>query len=138
MGVFRIIVTARKARNFPHIVTAFQSRGLVGLVGHFGGGGDYCLQGWSRWRGRREVPGGKLWVVIRASGRGLELSMVSALPKVSFSKSWFPARLFTGEIKASLKAAVGVDIVLQCIQMNPVRVIRNTAGIFIKGGIIRA
>ena len=135
LGVFRSIVTAGEALCVPHVVIAFQGGGLAGLVRDSGGGGDHRLKGWSGGRGSRKVPAGGLWGVLRVSGLGRELSLVRPLPRASFSKGWFPAVLFTGEIKAPLKAAVGVDVVLQCIQMNPVRVLRDTAGIFIKGGI---
>ena len=131
LGVFRSIVTAGEALYLLHIVTIFQGGGLVGLVGDFGGGGDHRLKGWSGGWGGREVPAGGLWGV---SGLGQELCLVQPLPRASFSKGCFPAVLVTGEIK-TLKAAVGVDVVLQGIQMNPVRVLRDTASVFIKGGM---
>ena len=135
LDVFRSIVTAGEALYLLHIVTIFQGGGLVGLVGDFGGGGDHRLKGWSGGRGGREVPAGGLWGVLRVSGLGWELCLVQPLPRASFSKGCFPAVLFTAEIKTPLKAAVGVDVVLQGVQMNPVRVLRDTAGVFIKGGI---
>lgn len=112
----------------------FQRRVLVGLVGYFSGGGDHCLQGWATCGGCHEVPAGKLRVVIRTPGHSLELSMVKPLLKARISKAWFPATWFTGEIKAALIAAVGIDVILQCVQMNPVCVIWDAGGIITERG----
>ena len=116
--------------HIAEVVTVFQRRRLVGLVGHLGGGCDDSLQRRGYGRGAGTIPAGVVPTTVRVVNACLHLSIVAPVSAASFPPGWFQSVMSARVIEVLIMD--GHSVVMRSIQTEGVGIDGRTCQIFVK------